>query len=163
MNDPIHFHQGVITFFPTIFDNSFLTTQHPRPNCYANVVRVSFFFFFSLFLQIMIISFIRWQFLLQCGNKKHSKSQWIKNSLFFIQALCPTYVARILWSISSSFMDHNWMLSLQLGKLMVVLAAEKRYSEVHTGSSKHLTDSDMYHFGSLIFFFFPLTSHMPTS
>ena len=46
------------------------------------------------------------------------------------------------------------MLSLQLGKLMVVLAAEKRYSELHTGSSKHLTDSDMYHFGSLFFFSF---------
>ena len=51
------------------------------------------------------------------------------------------------------------MLSLQLGKLMVVLAEEKRYSELHTGSSKHLTDSDMYHFGSLFFFFSFNKSH----
>lgn len=44
------------------------------------------------------------------------------------------------------------MLSLQLGKLLVVLAAEKGYTESHTGFSKHLTDSDMCHFGSLFSF-----------
>lgn len=54
----------------------------------------------------------------------------------------------------------NWMFSAQLGKLMVALAAGKTYSESH--SSRHLTGSDMYHFGSLIFFFFPKASRMST-
>lgn len=44
------------------------------------------------------------------------------------------------------------MLSLQLGNLLVVLAAEKGYSESHAGFSKHLTDSDVYYFGSLFSF-----------
>lgn len=64
-------------------------------------------------------------------------------------------VQRVLPEFSDPYHPHswiyNWMFSPQLGKLIVVLAAEKIHSESHSGSSRHLTLSDMYHFGSLFF------------